>query len=87
MSYTLPTLPYTALTCVIITVNNIQAPVKVTVPVASIYRKMYEIFTVIAEGWEGGGHGVLQTALFMPTLDTMTKYVIMTIWPSRNFKR
>ena len=33
MLYTLPTLPYTALPCVIITVNNLQAAVKLAVHV------------------------------------------------------
>ena len=33
MSYTLPTFPYTAQPCVIITENNLQAPVKFTVHV------------------------------------------------------
>ena len=42
------TLSYTALQCVIMTVNNLQASVKFTArvlqPVASIYRKIYGIF-------------------------------------------
>ena len=51
MSYTLPTLPYTALPCVIITVNNLQAPVKFTVHVmAASYQylpsDLGDLFTV-----------------------------------------
>ena len=42
MFYTLLTLPYTALPCVIVTVNNLQAPVKFTVHVL--------VFTVKSTG-------------------------------------
>ena len=50
MSYTLPTLPSTALPCEIIIGNNLQASVKVTVHVQAascqykIYRKIYGMF-------------------------------------------
>ena len=44
MSYTLLTLPYTALPCVIITVNNLQGPVQSTVHVLLV------VFTVKSMG-------------------------------------
>ena len=58
MSYTLPTLPYTAQPCVNITVNNLQAQSIYWQPVASIYRKIYGIFFTYMGGG-GLGFGCL----------------------------
>ena len=48
MSYTLSTLPYTALQCVIITINNLQEPVKFTVHV--LVASCHAVFTVKSTG-------------------------------------
>ena len=53
MSYSLPTLPYTALPCVIITVNNLQASVKFTVHVlaASCFFTVKSMGCFYIVGW------------------------------------